>query len=133
MGFWIFMFVCNILIPVIMIIFGRIMWKHVPKKINGVVGYRTAMSMKNMDTWRFAHEYCGKLWWKTGWNMLAVSVVVQLPFVHSGENTVGILGAVLCLIQCTVLVVTILPVEKALKRTFDQDGNRKQEKKKECI
>ncbi|MEE0057733.1 MAG: SdpI family protein [[Bacteroides] pectinophilus] len=48
--------ICDCTIPLLMIIAGRMMWKHCPKKINGIVGYRTKMSMINMDTWKFAHE-----------------------------------------------------------------------------
>lgn len=125
MGFWIFMFICNMLIPLLMIGFGRVMWKTPPQKINGVYGYRTKRSMKNMDTWRFAHEFCGRLWWKIGWIMLVISVVVQLPFVKSGEDAVGIMGFVLCMVQCGVLVLSIVPTEKALKRIFDEDGVRR--------
>ena len=66
MWFWWFILICDCIIPAIMIIAGRMMWKHCPKKINGVVGYRTKMSMINMDTWRFAHDHAGKLWWKVG-------------------------------------------------------------------
>ena len=40
------------------------MSKYPPKEINGIIGYRTTMSRKNMDTWKFAHDYCGKLWLK---------------------------------------------------------------------
>ncbi len=67
MWFWWFMFCCDILTPIVMIIYGRMMWKHPPKKINGLSGYRTSRSMKNMETWIFAHKYCGKLWWIIGW------------------------------------------------------------------
>ena len=35
--------------------------KKAPKEINSVFGYRTSMSMKNKDTWEFAHKYCGKV------------------------------------------------------------------------
>lgn len=125
MGFWLFMFMCNAIIPAMMIIFGRVMWKRPPKKINGIYGYRTSMSMKNMDTWRFAHEFSGKLWWKAGWIMLIVSVVVQLPFVKSSEDAVGVLGAILCMVQCAVLILTIFPTEKALRRNFDENGVRR--------
>ena len=53
MWFWWFVLICDCVIPVLMIIVGRMMWKHCPKQINGVVGYRTKMSMINMDTWEF--------------------------------------------------------------------------------
>lgn len=66
MWFWWFLFCCDLLVPVTMIVSGRIMWKHPPKNINGLMGYRTSRSMKNMDTWLFAHDYCGRLWWKIG-------------------------------------------------------------------
>lgn len=125
MGFWIFMFACNLLIPVLMIIIGRIMWKNPPKKINGVMGYRTSMSMKNMDTWKFAHEHSGKLWWKLGWIMLVPTVLVQLPFIGKSEDSVGTLGVIICTVQCIVLIAAIFPTERALKKTFDKDGNRK--------
>ena len=60
MCFWWFMLICDMIIPIVMVIVGRMMWKHCPKHINGMLGYRTTRSMKNMDTWKFAHDYCGK-------------------------------------------------------------------------
>ena len=118
MWFWIFMFFSNMLVPLVMIGAGRMMWKQCPEKINRVYGYRTKHSMKNMDTWKFAHEYCGKLWWKIGWIMLIVSIVVQIPFVHSSEDVIGKLGVVLCVVQLIVLLGSIIPTEIALKKKF---------------
>lgn len=125
MGFWIFMFICNAIIPALMIIAGRIMWKKTPKKINHIYGYRTKSSMKNMDTWKFAHEYSGRLWWKAGWILLIPTVIIQLPFMNSSEDIIGILGMLLCIIQCAVLILTILLTEKALRENFDEQGDRK--------
>lgn len=51
MGFWIFMFCCDLLIPLVMIFAGRMMQYHPPREINFVLGYRTARSMKNRETW----------------------------------------------------------------------------------
>ena len=125
MGFWIFMFVCNIIIPITMIVFGWFMWKKPPGSINSICGYRTAMSMKNKDTWLFAHDCCGRLWWKVGWGLLPPSIIVQLPFTKSNEDVIGWLGFILCMIQCVALFASIIPVEKALKKTFDKNGNRR--------
>lgn len=61
--------------PLLMIIFGAIFRKAAPKKINSLYGYRTTMSMKNRDTWEFAHHYFGRIWFKTGLVLLAVSVL----------------------------------------------------------
>lgn len=125
MWFWWFMFVCDLLIPVLMIGVGRMMWKHSPENINGIIGYRTKMSMRNLDTWKFAHDYCGRLWWKIGWVMLVPSVIVHFPFYSSTENEVGIVGGILCTVQCVVLIASILPTEWALKRNFTSEGMRK--------
>lgn len=126
MWFWWFMFVCDLLIPVLMIFAGRMMWKHTPKGINGIIGYRTSRSMKNMDTWRFAHDYCGRLWWKTGWILLVPSVLVHLPLIGRSEDAIGTVGGILCFFQCVVLVAAIFPTERALKKTFTKEGLRRQ-------
>ena len=66
MGFWIFMVIMDLLVPLTMIGFGRYFLKQAPGTINWVFGYRTEMSMKNKDTWEFAHKYIGKLWYIKG-------------------------------------------------------------------
>lgn len=125
MWFWWFMLICCLLIPIIQIIGGRIMWKHCPKQINGIVGYRTARSIKNMDSWKFAHNYCGKLWWKTGWILFIPSVLIQIPFYHGSEAIIGTVGLILCAIQLVVLIASIFSTEAALKKTFEDDGTRR--------
>ncbi len=125
MWFWWFLFICNLIVPVIMLIAGRMMWKHCPQKINSVYGYRTRRSMKNMDTWKFAHNYCGRLWYKIGCIMLLLTVVVQISFFRSGEEVIGTVGLVLCTIQIVVLIASIFPTEAALKKTFHEDGTRR--------
>lgn len=125
MWFWWFMLICDILIPVVMVIAGRMMWKHCPKHINGMLGYRTTRSMKNMDTWKFAHAYCGKLWWKIGWIMIMPSALIHIPLYHSDKNTIGFAGLILVAIQCFIMIVSIYPTEKALKKYFYNDGRRR--------
>ena len=120
-----FIFACDLLIPIMMIGFGRIMWKHTPKDINYIFGYRTTRSMKNEDTWRFAHEYCGRLWWKIGLIMLIPTVLVHIPFYNSSEDTLGIVAAIVMTIQIIVLIASIFPTEIALKKTFNDDGTRR--------
>ncbi|MCQ2529312.1 MAG: SdpI family protein [Saccharofermentans sp.] len=124
MWFFITMFVCSLLIPLIMIIGGYLMWKRPPRNINSLMGYRTTMSKKNVDTWKFAHDYCGRLWLKFGLIILVPSIVVQIPFVHADDDTIGLMTLVLMMVQLVVVVASIFPVEKALKQTFDKDGVR---------
>lgn len=121
MGFWWFLFVCNLLIPLAMVVTGYMMWKHAPKKINGTVGYRTTRSMRNTETWKFAQEYCGRLWWKTGWVLTVLTILAQLPFMKQDTNAVGILSLVLVSVQLFLMLLTIIPTENALKKKFDHN------------
>ena len=125
MWFWWFMFICDLLVPIIMIVCGRIMWKHYPKNINSVIGYRTVRSMKNIDTWKFAHDYYERLWWKIGWVMLIPSVIILFPFYNRSVNMIGIVGTILCVLQSVILILSISPTESALKRNFTDEGVQK--------
>lgn len=116
MCFWWLMFTFDLLIPIFMIGLRKMMWKHSPKNINGIIGYRTQLSMKNLDTWRFAHDYCGQLWWKIGWIMLIPSVIVHFLFYNSSENKIGMAGGILCSIQCVILIVSVFLTERELKK-----------------
>lgn len=125
MWFWWFMLFCDLLIPALMIIAGRMMWKHPPKNINGVIGYRTARSMRNTDTWKYAQEYCGYLWWKSGWILLLFSVIVHFPLYHCSDDQIGTAGGILCMVQCVILIIPIFFTERALKRKFTDEGVRR--------
>ena len=125
MGFWWFMLMCDILIPVCMIVGGLLMWKRTPKNINGFFGYRTALSMKNMDTWQFAHRHCGRLWFIIGLISVIPSIIAHIPFYRSDEDTIGGVGMIVMSVQCIILVASIIPTEVALRKSFNSDGTRK--------
>ena len=125
MGFWFFMLFMNLLMPLIMIGFGRYFMKNAPGNINIVFGYRTSMSMKNQETWKFAHEYCGKLWYKWGKIVLIVTMIAMLFLLGKSVDTIGNWGGVICMLQLVPLVGVIGPTERALRKTFDKKGNRR--------
>ena len=125
MGFWIFMLIMDLLIPFTMIGFGYIFLKKAPKNINTLFGYRTTMSMKNKDTWEFAHKYCGKLWYVWGMILLFLTVIPMLWVLGKSEDMIGTIGGILCGIQMIPLIGCIFPTEHALKRHFDANGNRR--------
>lgn len=117
MGFWIFMVVIVLLTPIIMIGIGRYFIKAAPKEINMVFGYRTAMSMKNKDTWAFAHNYFGKLWYKFG-RILLLSVVPMIFVLDKDSDTIGNIVLVIIVVQMIILIGSIFPTEMALKKTL---------------
>ena len=125
MVFWIYMLVIALLVPSAMIGFGWLFMRRTPKTIQSLFGYRTAMSMKNKDTWEFAHQYCGKLWFRWGLAMLAPSVVPLLFVLHQEAAVVGTTGSIVVAIQLIPLIGSIFPTERALKKTFDENGIRR--------
>ena len=125
MGFWIFMLILDMILPVIMIVFGKQFTKNFPKEINATFGYRTTMSMKNKDTWEFAHKYCGRIWYRCGLILLPVSLISMFVVIGKNEDIVGSFGGIVCVIQMIPLVGSIFPTEKALRHKFDKNGNRR--------
>jgi uncharacterized membrane protein len=121
----IFMFVFNLIIPVIMLFSGVKFKNSSPKKINWIYGYRTSRSMKSKETWEFAHHCCGRLWTKIGSIMLVISILISIVALRFDDNVQGIIVIVLVTIQTIALVASIFPVEKELKKNFDENGNRR--------
>ncbi len=125
MGFWLFVTVMDLLVPAIMLYFGRRFQKKPPEKINQIYGYRTARSMKNQETWRFAHETCGRLWVRLGAVLLLLSLAAAVMTFGRGVETAGIVSAVVVVVQMVVVIGSIVPVERALKRNFDDQGRKR--------
>lgn len=125
MGFWLYMLIMDFLLPITMIGFGRYFMRKAPKEINGVFGYRTSMSMKSKDTWEFAHKYCGKIWYVCGWVALPITVAIMLLIIGKSAEFVGTAGAIIMGVQLILFIGPILPTEIALRKNFDEYGERR--------
>ncbi len=123
--FWVFMLLMDLLIPLVMIIFGRWFSKKPPSKINFTFGYRTTMSMKNQSTWNFAHRYCGKLWFWLGWSLIPLSIIPLCLARDQNIQTIGMVGVIVCFAQLVPLVGSLIATEVALGKAFDQNGKKK--------
>lgn len=125
MLFWLFMLAMALLCPATMIVFGKRFISAPPKEINSVYGYRTRRSMKNGDTWRFAHTCFGTLWLRLGVITLPLSFAAMLFSVGRSARFVGLYGLGIVLVQMLPMLLPVVFVEERLKRTFDEDGKRK--------
>ncbi len=112
-------------VPAIAIFGGWFTQKHYPKKITIWAGYHTLLSMRNMDTWRFAHEYIGRLWWKIGWLMLIPNVLLPILLLHQAKDTLDNVSLALSFIQVLLILASVFLTERALRKTFDADGIRR--------
>ena len=130
LGMWIVMLACNLILPLAFIGLGQKFTKNPPKTIGPMQGYRTVMSMKNQDTWEFAQQRYGRTCYKIGWAALALTVLflylmwlLRYP-VESMEYFFWQLGFVM-LEAAAVAAASYVPVERALRKTFDKNGNRR--------
>ena len=126
MGMWFYMLVLCLLFPAIMLFAGKLFMIGKPKKVNWVIGYRSDMSTKNEETWRFAHKIAGRFWWKWGWPCLGLTGIGMLCVWGRGENVVSVVGlSIMCAMMIPLLAV-IPHTEKQLRKTFDKNGNKKE-------
>ena len=128
MNFWIFMLAMNLLTPLTMIIFGYIYSKKPPQKPKSKFaysGYRTQMSMKNEETWEYAHGFFGKLWFRFGIVLGLISIIPLFFVIGKDKDTVGFAGLIICFVQMAVMLIPVIPKEISLRKRFDKNGNRK--------
>ncbi len=116
MWFWILMLMGTLIVPGVMILYGWLFKHKPPQEINGMYGYRTSRSMRSKDAWLFANLYFGKIWFRWGLILLLVSVLAMLAVWGRKIDVVGMVGGILCVLQCVAMVASIIPTERALKR-----------------
>jgi len=121
------MLVMNLLTPLVMIIFGRVFEKKPPKigMSKFALGYRTIMSMRNAETWEYAHRFFGKLWFRFGIALGVISIIALFFVIGKDKDTVGFAGMIICYVQIVGMLLPCIPTELALRRNFDKNGKRK--------
>jgi hypothetical protein len=114
------------IIPAVIIIAGYRLRKP-SKTMLGIFGdfaYCTKRSMKNEDTWDFAHKHYSRTSRWIGFVALPVSLAVMLSC--SGEDVGAALASLrmLCNFQILAMAVSGIPTGIALRINFDSDGRR---------
>lgn len=101
----------SILIGMIFIICGLILLNKPPKDINGLYGYRTKRSMKNMTLWKEGNKYSAKLLIKYGISIMFLGIIISFIITK-------VEYALLIIIWLMILasIILILTVEKRLKQ-----------------
>ena len=122
MAFGYLMLLVMLITPLTMVGFGLVFLKNPPKSINSFYGYRTKRSMKNQDTWDFAHHVCGKIWLVCGLVSIPFSLIPVWLAVDKSKDVVSLTGLIVLGLQVVLLLVSLTPVERALKNHFDEFG-----------
>ena len=118
MDMWFFMLGCTLIIPGVILLRGIWFLKKPPGKINWQYGYRTKRSVKNQETWEFAHRHCGRVWCIWGSVLILFAMLAMFLVAGKSNNTVEVLGAGICAMELGVMVCATTPTERALERKF---------------
>lgn len=115
---WLVCLLAVLIIPVLMVILGKIFRDNPPKEINNVKGYRTRRSMASQEAWDYANRLMGRIQFIVGLCLLLLSVIAHLFFIKASLSVISIETFVLVMFQTVVLVLSNIPVEKSLKEKF---------------
>ena len=85
-----------------------------PKKINSLYGYRTPLSMKNIDNWHFAQRLSAQLLIIGGLVLLLTGIIGLL--LNLDEAHINMIGFVMMII---IVIVLFVKTESAIKK-FEQ-------------
>ncbi len=99
MKHWMILTAPVLLVPLTMVGFGWLLKKKAPKTVNWLFGYRTARSMKNDETWKFAQEKVGRLWLNWGLILLFFSLALLLFLLGQDDRLIERAGLVLTVAQ----------------------------------
>ena len=117
---WILSFLSAQVIPVTILAAGYYYKNHVPKTMKS--GYRTRRSTLSRETWVYAHRMLGKLWRPLGWILLTVSFFGMFAVLVCNEPALKQASGVLDAIQAVAMLGSLIPVERALRQNFDENG-----------
>ena len=87
--------------------------------------YQTKMSSINQETSDFAQKYFGKMSIIVGGILLIPSVILAILMQGEYEGIIRTLFMVLIVVQIAGVVLSATLTENALKKNFDESGNKK--------
>ncbi len=110
----IFFWIVDLIIPITMIIIGRVYSFKPPKEISSLRGYRTTRSMSSKEAWFYAHHLSGKVWSVLGIVLLIFVVIIKLIAPMKSEY----LSLINAGIGIIALIIPIPFIESKLKSKF---------------
>lgn len=123
MGTWISMLLICMLMPLSLIF----MWYFRPriKSVNSWMGYRTARSTKNSETWEFAQKSCADNSLKMFSPTAALTLIIMLFVLNKEDKVIQYVGLGITMAQLLSYGVVLYLTEKDLKKEFDDRGKRR--------
>jgi len=118
-----FLRICVMAAPVIVLVFGLSWLLLPPKEANHVAGYRFYFGMGSVAAWRFTQKFAGIFWSVLGLGLSVIMFLVTGNF--RGMETMAMVDkAVLCILwEIGLMVLSILIINLTLTIRYDRKGN----------
>ena len=124
-GFWLYMMVVSMIIPLAMICMGSRMSRKPPENMDSVFGYRTKRAKMTRETWEFANKHCGRTWHMLGIALAVLTIGIMRGCYSESRENVILIGGLVILVQIFAFLISMLPTGLALRRNFDENGKRR--------
>ena len=114
----ILMYALFFVMPITAFIAGYMSVNKPPKEINGVMGYRTKLSMASQEAWDYANRRMGEMFLKNSVYMLALGVVATVILLVTKVSytsvTFSIAIVVIMVLQTLLMTLPMAKVEQEL-------------------
>ena len=120
--YWL-LFAASLVMPCIMLVLGLRWLGHPPASKNAFFAFRSDLSLRSEETWRYAHHYIGKTWVHSGLILLVVTAAAM----WFGRKYYEMFLLWLIVLQGVLFAFSLFPVDGALLRKFGPEIDASQE------
>lgn len=106
------------ILPIILIITGRVLWKHPSIDIEIRIGRKSTLCIEDEEKKEQIREYCGKL----GIVLLVFSAFIHILYLLSSKEIIGILVMILPTVQVLCVCIDFILMGRFWKKNFPKDG-----------
>ena len=108
--------------PLCSLVLGFLCWRCAPESPTWALGYRSRRARASDESWRFAQNLAGQIWFWLGLSMLILSVVLCMqmdPETMESNVRIAFYGAVS---ETVLIFLSVLPTEIVLRQKFSRMG-----------
>ncbi len=122
---WKILSIFSLAVPVAMVALGLILWRCPPKGPNWLLGFRSRRARAGDDSWAFAQDLAGKIWFCLGLCLLIAALLV-CHSLRDVDIEASLPTWLLLLVgQIVAMLVVIITVNIVLLCKFDRFGRRR--------
>lgn len=125
MTIWKILSLLTLVTPFFTLILGLICWRFPPKGPTWALGYRSRRARASDESWLFAQNMAGQIWFCLGLVLLIVSLFVCKGLEAKTIEAMCRSALICILIQDLFLLLSIIPTEVLLMRRFDRFGHKR--------